>query len=59
MAADILDLNGRTIKRLFSTHLNAGIHHIPCESSDLAEGHYLVSIRKGDQTENLSLIKIA
>ncbi len=59
VSAEILDLNGRTIKRIFSTHLNAGIHHIPCESSDLAEGHYIVSIRKGDQTENLSLIKIS
>lgn len=58
VSCEILDLNGRIVKQLFNQLLEQGIHHIPCESSDLTQGHYLVCVRKGDQAENISLIKI-
>jgi hypothetical protein len=54
----IYSITGQMIKEIGSKDLSEGTHLIPCETSDLPAGNYLIQVIKNSGTFSLKLQKI-
>ena len=54
----ISNLNGQMVKEIGANNLSAGTHLIPCETSDLSPGNYLIQVIKNSGSHSLKLQKI-
>ena len=54
----IYSINGQMIKEIGSKDLSEGTHLIPCETSDLPAGNYLIQVIKNSGALSLKLQKI-
>ncbi|MFC1502049.1 T9SS type A sorting domain-containing protein, partial [bacterium] len=48
---DILDLQGRTVTRMFRGYLESGHHHVTLNGSDMVSGYYFIRLRGSDRVD--------
>ncbi len=58
MKLELIDFSGRTISLIYDGNLVSQSHQISIDLSDVANGEYIVSIKKSSGYESLKLIKV-